>query len=166
MLRGESSSNSPNASSRRKYHVFLSFRTDDTHFDFVNTLCTSLQRKGISTFRYDEQVERGDGILEKLHNAIEDSLVVIVLLSESYASSTWCLDELQNILDTKRVLGTPVFPVFYDVFPSDVRYQRNSFGKAFEEHERRSEEDRMKVQKWRKSLKEIADFSGWESKNK
>ncbi|KAG4953191.1 hypothetical protein JHK87_038785 [Glycine soja] len=165
MLRGESSSNSPNASSRLTYHVFLSFRTEGTHLDFANTLCTSLQRNGISTFRYDKQKERGYVILEKLHKVIEQCLVVIVLLSENYASSTWCLDELHKILKSKRVLGTPVFPLFYDVVPSDVRHQKNKFAEAFEEHATRPEEDKVKVQKWRESLHEVAGFSGWESKN-
>ncbi|XP_027368534.1 TMV resistance protein N-like [Abrus precatorius] len=168
MLCGESSSNSySNAPLRWKYHVFLSFRGEGTHLDFTHNLQASLQRKGIITFRYDKdkQLEKGDVILEKLHKTIEESLVAIVLLSENYASSTWCLEELQKILESKRVLGTEILPVFYDVNPSDVRYQKNSFAKALEEHAIECEEDKEKVQKWRESLKEVAGFSGWESKN-
>ncbi|CAJ1971128.1 unnamed protein product [Sphenostylis stenocarpa] len=161
MLRGESSSDSPDASSRWSYHVFLSFRTEGDHIDFADNLRASLQRKGISTFRYDQQAERGDMIWEKVQEAIEKSVVAIVLLSENYASSSWCLDELRKILD----LGKPVVPVFYDVDPSDVRHQRNSFFKAFKEHEIRSEEDKLKVPKWRESLKTVAGFSGCVSKN-
>jgi len=160
MLHGESSSSSPDASSRWSYHVYLSFGMEGTHVDFANTLCASLQRKGISTFTYDNQVER-DVMLKRVQKAMEEYLVAIVLLSQNYASSTWCLDELQKIL----AVGKPVIPVFYEVAPSDVRYQINSFAKAFEEH-KRSEEDQSKVQQWRESLKEVADFSGWESKDR
>jgi len=162
MLRAESSSSSPDASSRWSHLVFLSFRTEGTHIDFAHTLCASLRRKGISTFRYDKQVEKDMTFLKRVQKAMEESLVAIVLFSENYASSTWCLDELQKILHA----GKPVIPVFYGVLPSDVRYQKNSFAKAFEDHERRSEEDKLKVPQWKESLKKVAGFSGCVSQNR
>lgn len=165
MLRGESSSNSSNNHrSRWTYHVFLSFRGEDTRLDFTDHLYAALVRKGIITFRDDKQLEKGDVIAQELPKAIEESLGTIVILSENYASSSWCLDELNTVLESNTVLGREGFPVFYGVSPGEVQHQTTkSFEEAFKKHERRFQI--AKVQKWRDSFKEVAQIPGWESKN-
>jgi len=162
MLSGESSSNS----SRWTYHVFLSFRGEDTRLGFTDHLYAALVRKGMITFRDDKNLEKGDKIDKELFKAIEESLGAIVILSENYASSSWCLDELNKILESNRVLGREVFPVFCGVSPSEVQHQTTmSFKEAFQKHERRFEKDTEKVRQWRDSLKEVSQIPGWESKN-
>ncbi|XP_054818619.1 disease resistance protein RUN1-like isoform X2 [Prosopis cineraria] len=84
----------------------------------------------------------------------------------NYASSTWCLDELQKILESKESLGREVFPVFYNVDPSDVRQQRGTFAEAFQKHSERFHEHEGKAQRWRNNLKDVANLSGYHSKNK
>ncbi|KAE9604882.1 putative TIR domain, winged helix-turn-helix DNA-binding domain-containing protein [Lupinus albus] len=152
--------------SKWKYHVFLSFRGEDTRFNFTDHLYKALVRKGIITFRDDEELERGESISQNLLHAIEESLIAIVIISPNYASSTWCLDELQKIVDCNQSLGLQVFPIFYGVDSSHVRHQRGSFEQAFKDHEQRFEGDKEKVQKWRDVLKDVAELSGWDSKNK
>lgn len=164
MLVEEICSISCSPSTRWIYHVFLSFRGEDTRFDFTDYIYAALIRKGIITFRDDKQLEKGDVIGFELFKAIEQSLGAIIVLSKNYASSTWCLDELQKILESKRVLGIEVFPVFYGVSPHDVLYQRDSFEVAFQKHARRY--DVEKVQKWRDSCKEVATIPGWDSNNR
>ena len=73
-----------------KYHVFLSFRGKDTRKSFTDHLYTALKQKGISTFKDDENLERGKPISTELLRAIEESMFAIVILSKNYASSTWC----------------------------------------------------------------------------
>ncbi|CAH1444384.1 unnamed protein product [Lactuca virosa] len=53
-----------------------------------------------------------------------------------------------------------VYPVFYDVEPSEVRNQIGAVGEAFAKHE-----NEEVAGKWRKALKEVADVAGWELKN-
>ncbi|KAK7276509.1 hypothetical protein RIF29_17649 [Crotalaria pallida] len=169
MLRGESSSNSLNttSSSPWTHHVFLSFRQEDIDLDFKNRLYASLQQKEIIIFQENQQQleERGDVISREFLKAIKESFASIVVLSENYASSNWCLDELQNIIESRRVMGREVLPIFYGVSPSDVRYKINKFGQVFQKHATRFEQQKEKVQKWRDSLNEVAGFSGWEYKN-
>lgn len=60
-------------------------------------------------------------------------------------------------------MGIAVIPVFYDVQPSDVRYQKGSFGEAFSLHEDfefKSKELMNKMEKWKTALKEVADLGG------
>ncbi|KAH9726195.1 Disease resistance-like protein DSC1 [Citrus sinensis] len=54
-----------------------------------------------------------------LVNAIEASAISVIVFSEGYASSRWCLDELVKILDCKKEYAQIVIPVFYRVDPSD-----------------------------------------------
>jgi hypothetical protein len=58
-----------------------------------------------------------------------------------------------------------VFPIFYGVDPSDVRNQRGSFAEAFRKHEQKFTESKEKVQRWRDALREVANLSGWDSKD-
>nr|WIL59978.1 nodulation protein [Melilotus officinalis] len=138
---------------------------EDTRLGFTDHLYAALVRKSIITFRDDEELARGEVISQKLLHAIEESLSAIVIISKNYANSAWCLDELVKILKSKRLLGQQVFPIFYGVDPSDVRNQRRSFAEAFKKHEEKFTESKEKVQKWREALREVANLSGWDSKD-
>ncbi|KAK7389921.1 hypothetical protein VNO78_25218 [Psophocarpus tetragonolobus] len=164
-MRGSSSSSLTSGWSWSN-HVFLSFRGDDTRKGFTDHLFASLERRGIKTFRDDHDLERGKAISVELMKVIEESMFAIIILSPNYASSTWCLDELQKILECKASYGQQVFPIFYGVDPSDVRHQRGSFAEAFTKHEETFREDRKKLERWRRALRELASYSGWDFKDK
>ncbi|KAI9215613.1 hypothetical protein POPTR_T126706v4 [Populus trichocarpa] len=142
------------------YDVFLSFRGEDTRKNFTDHLYTALLQAGIHTFRDDEKLRRGEEISFQLSKAIQESKISIVVFSEGYASSTWCLGELQKILDCRHTTGQIVLPVFYDIDPSDIRKQTGSLAEAFGKHEESFKEEMEKVQKWRKALLEAANLSG------
>ena len=141
------------------YDVFLSFSGEDTRDNFVSHLFTALAQKGIHTFKDDEKLERGKSISPELRKAIQESRFSIVLLSNNYAPSKWCLDELVEILEC---INTTVYPIFYHVNPSDVRRQRGSFGGGFLELVSKQEVSGMeKVQRWRNALEQVSNLSGW-----
>nr|XP_023893288.1 TMV resistance protein N-like [Quercus suber] len=154
----------PSSSSkpRWKYEVFLSFRGEDTRRSFTDHLYDALKKKGILTFRDDEKLERGKSISEELSKAIEESRFAIIIFSENYASSRWCLDELVHIIRCKKEIGLEVVPVFYHVNPSDVRHQRGTFAQAFDKHKECFKESIEKVEIWRAALREVTDLSGWD----
>ena len=146
-----------------EYDVFLSFRGEDTRNNFTDHLYAALDQKGIRTFRDDERLERGKSISTELLNAMEKSKFAIIVLSRNYASSSWCLDELVNIVECKEKTRLTVLPVFHGVDPSDVRHQRGSYAEAFAKHEAKNEE---KLQSWRDALTQVANLSGWDTRNK
>ena len=148
-----------------KQDVFLSFRGEDTRNNFCAHLYDSLVRFGINTFRDDVKLRKGEEISPTLLTAIEESRFLIVILSKNYATSTWCLDELVKILECKSN-GQTIYPIFYDVDASEVRKQEGNFGVALANHERRFKPNLKKVQRWRSALTEVANLSGWVSKDR
>ncbi|XP_020965776.1 TMV resistance protein N isoform X3 [Arachis ipaensis] len=163
--REASTSSSSSRSRSCKYHVFLNFRGEDTRSAFISHLYAALTRNGITTYIDDNNLRKGDVISHELLTAIEESMFAIIVLSPNYASSTWCLDDLQKILECKHKLGQHIEAVFYGVEPSDVRHQNGTFGEAFRKHEHRFGQKSDKVRTWRHALTQVADYSGWTSKD-
>lgn len=107
----------------------------------------------------DDDLPRGEEISAQLLEAIECSRILIIILSENYASSTWCLNELVKILECKKN-DQMVLPVFYKVDLSEVRNQRGKFRKALVKHEEKFKNNMKKVQRWRAALYEAGSLLG------
>ncbi|KAK9944516.1 hypothetical protein M0R45_010080 [Rubus argutus] len=112
---------SSSSNTRFSFDVFLSFRGEDTRKNFTDHLYTAFTDAGFSTFRDDEELERGEDIEPELQKAIHQSQSSVIVLSKDYASSRWCLDELVLIMERKRTANQVVLPVFYDVDPTRRR---------------------------------------------
>ncbi|KAI9393814.1 hypothetical protein POPTR_005G004500v4 [Populus trichocarpa] len=138
------------------YDVFLSFRGEDTRRNFTDHLYKALSREGIPTFRDDDGIRRGENIESEINKAIQETKLSIIVFSKKYASSRWCLDELAMIME-RRTVGHIVFPVFYDVDPSEVGTQTGRYGEEFAKHEIHFKD---RVEGWRKALKEVAYMEG------
>ena len=151
-----SSSSSSSSTSRWKYDVFISFRGEDTRNTFADLLYDAFKREGIIAFKDDEKLEKGKTISSELSNAIEKSRYAVVIFSKNYASSTWCLNELVKIVQCEK---EKIWPVFYDVEPSDVRKQEGTFEHDFIKHEKNFNEDRVKM--WRVALSKVGEIVGW-----
>ncbi|KAF3437649.1 hypothetical protein FNV43_RR20405 [Rhamnella rubrinervis] len=159
-----SSSSSSSSSSSPKEHyyydVFLSFRGEDTRSNFTGYLLEALRQKGFHTFFDDDKLERGKEISPVLLKAIEDSHCSVVVLSENYASSSWCLTELAAIVECQGSSGN-VLPIFYHVDPGHVRDHKGSYGEALKKHEQDAKHNTEEVQIWRNALKTVGNISGW-----
>lgn len=147
-------------SSSSKCDVFISFRGTDTRDSFTSHLYKALDKKKISTYM-DDKLKKGDEISPTLVKAIKRAKLSIIVFSENYASSSWCLDELVQILECKEKKGQIVIPIFYRVDPSDVRKQNGSYAISSKGFKGK----KHKVDKWRKSLTKAANLSGWDSRS-
>ncbi|KAL8238372.1 hypothetical protein R6Q59_014939 [Mikania micrantha] len=85
-----------------KYDVFLSFRGQDTRNNFVAHLYHALHEKGINTYKDDVRIEKGGRISDQLIGSIKDSRFHIIVFSTNYADSSWCLDELVEIMECQK----------------------------------------------------------------
>ncbi|XP_057990284.1 disease resistance protein RUN1-like [Hevea brasiliensis] len=146
----------------KKWDVFISFRGDDTRYGILSHLSDALKDKQIKTFT-DEELRKGEEISPELLKIIRESIVSIVLFSENYADSPWCLDELVEILKCKEESAQIVLPVFYKVDPTDVQKLSGNFGKAFAIAMHGEKGSSQKVDNWKRALMEVSNLSGWDS---
>ena len=145
------------------YDVFLSFRGEDTRKNFCDHLYKALQRKGIRPFRDEEEVRAGESISPALSNAIKRSRFFIVIFSKNYTiNSSWCLSELDQIMECRRITGRKVYPIFYNVEPSEILEQKGDYGimplTLCEENA--GEERKQKIRRWKAALREARELKG------
>ncbi|XP_056158489.1 disease resistance protein Roq1-like [Syzygium oleosum] len=146
---------------KRIYDVFLSFRGADLRNNFLSHLYKALDQNGIYTFVDSEEMRKGDEISPTLMKAIEQSCIAIIVFSEDYAYSRWCLEEVAKIMECKEQKDLTVLPVFYKVDPREVRRGRESYGRALAKHESKFGKDSEEVKRWKKALFNVGSLSGW-----
>ncbi|KAF8075560.1 hypothetical protein N665_1085s0005 [Sinapis alba] len=141
-----------------RYSVFTSFHGPDVRKTFLSHLRKQFNCNGISMFD-DQRIKRGQTIAPELIRAIRESRISIVVLSEYYASSSWCLDELVEIFKCKEDKNQIVMTIFYGrVDPSDVRKQTGDFGEVFKKTcDGKTEEKRIK---WSQALTHAGNIAG------
>ncbi|KAI5314480.1 hypothetical protein L3X38_043656 [Prunus dulcis] len=139
-------------------YVFLSYRGGDAHSNFTYNLHSKLLQQGIKTYLY----RRGEQVpLPMLLKVIEESRVSIIIFTENFTSSEWCLIELVKILQCRESKKQIVWPIYYKVDPLDVRDQQGSFSEAIANHLRTFKDNIEKVLRWRAALTEATELSGW-----
>ncbi|XP_058770105.1 disease resistance protein RPV1-like [Vicia villosa] len=149
-----------------KYDVFISFSGADTRNTFVDHLYAHLIRKGIFAFKDDIRLQKGESLSPQLVQAIANSRVSIVVFSQNYAQSTWCLEEMATIAECRRDLKQTVFPIFYDIDPSHVRKQNGVYQNAFVLHMEKFKNNPNKVERWKSAMFDLTEVVGWDVRNK
>lgn len=145
-----------------RYNVFLSYHGPDVRLTFLCHLQRQFERNGIVMFN-DEGIERSQTNKPEITRAIQESRILIVVLSENYASSNWCLNELGEIIQRKEAEGQIVMAIFYKVNPSHVRKQTGNFGQAFKKTCQGKTETEM--ESWINAFTYVADIVGEHSLN-
>lgn len=141
------------------WKVLISFRGKDTRYGFTDHLYNILCKSGIKTYRDTPELRGGEVIEKALPQAIRESKIYVIVLSENFASSHWCLDELVEILHFCKEKQRSVLPVFYNIESSVVERQSGKYSEFFQKHETRYNIDRLTG--WRAALKEVAKISGY-----
>ncbi|RID51018.1 hypothetical protein BRARA_H01710 [Brassica rapa] len=135
-----------------KHHVFPSFHGEDVRTNFLSHVLKELKSKAIDLF-IDNDIERSKSIGPELIEAIKGSRIAIVFLSKNYASSTWCLNELVEIMTCRKEF----------VNPTHVKKQTGDFGKVFKKTCVGKTKD--EIQRWKHALTEVAQIAGFHSSN-
>ncbi|CAN1252577.1 Disease resistance protein L6 [Linum perenne] len=148
-----------------EYEVFLSFRGPDVRQTFADHLYSCLVRAKILTFRDEEELRKGETIGPSLIKAITESKIYIPILTQNYASSKWCLQELAKMVDCWKNGGGGkgqhiILPVFYFIDPRDVRHLDSGFyQEAFEQLSLKH--DPETILEWKQALQVIGKMKGW-----
>ncbi|XP_031499142.2 disease resistance protein RUN1-like [Nymphaea colorata] len=138
-----------------KFDVIVSFSGGEEAIDaFTDLLYSALLRDGISACRSNGGDDAPEG--ERLREAPDGLGICVLILSVSYAASERCLTELGWMVEQRRL----IFPVFFDVNPSDVRRQKGALERPFRRHDERL--DRELVSGWKKALEEVGGTKGYD----
>ena len=125
------------------------------HFETEGVIHFSIRR--ISAIN-DDMLASGDVLATELVHGIRESRIAIVVLSNNYASSSWCLDELVEIIKCSDEIGQEVIPVYYGVEPAHIRTQILDLGKA---SKKGYTVDNYKQQKWVEALTVLDQHKGY-----
>jgi len=148
-----------------KYDVLINFSGEDIQRKFVSHLDSVLSAAGFSTFLHHENAVKPTHIQEPILNLC---CVAIVVFTKTYSQSVWCLHQLQQIIKWRETYCRHVLPVYYEIEPSDVRFQKGNFGKAFKETAEQAfsgEELEDGMSRWSHALTKAANFFGWDESN-
>ncbi|MED6195629.1 hypothetical protein PIB30_039697 [Stylosanthes scabra] len=116
------------------YHAFFSFRGEDIRYLFTDHLYHRLAKmEKLKVFRDEPGLEMSDQIKATLMEAIKRSRMLIVVMSENYVSPSWCLMELEEMLNEKSK-------------------------ESIKDHERRVGVDKVKA--WKSALSALCRLSG------
>ncbi|KOM46522.1 hypothetical protein LR48_Vigan07g022600 [Vigna angularis] len=150
------------SSERKNFDVFLSLGGKDVRYTFTGNLFNALRSKRIKTLFREHEYEPDDdtNISPSALKAIQTSKISIVVFSPEYASSSKRLDELVAILECRMRTNQLVWPIFYGVEPTDVRFQRGRYEQAINRFEERYYSPE-RMNKWRAALAEVSNLSGW-----
>ncbi|WCJ30634.1 Disease resistance protein (TIR-NBS-LRR class) family [Euphorbia peplus] len=138
------------AAMRRTCDVFLSFSGNDVHTGFTGHLYAALCRSGFNTFAADD--EFGEASLR----IIQSCKFALLVLSKDYAASSYCLEELVQIL--RLMKPGNIWPIFYDVDPSHVEEVKGSYAEAFLEHEKSF--SNQVIEEWKNALQQLSYLKG------
>lgn len=147
--------------SKKNYDVFISFRGEDTRDNFTSHLREALRKKKIKAYADDDSLQKGDEISTALLKAIKGSKLSVIIFSKNYATSTWCLDELVQILKCNKKKAKRVIPIFYGVDPSHIRNQDGDY----QIPSKGSKNNKKKTRAWKDALRKAGNLSGWDSRN-
>ncbi|XP_028751314.1 TMV resistance protein N-like [Neltuma alba] len=105
-------------------------------------------------------LHEGTYIKTELLEAIGSSKIAIIIFSEEYGGSKWCLEELSMIIELYETNNRTVLPVFYHVSPTQIRHQTSSFGGAFNDLVQKNSPSKYQVSEWRKALTNVGNLKG------
>lgn len=98
------------------YDVFISHRGPDSKKTLASHLYYRLVERRLRPFLDREVLQKGQELEIQIKKAIANASVHIVIFSETYGESEWCMNELEGMLETRA----PIIPVFYNVESSDL----------------------------------------------
>jgi hypothetical protein len=139
------------------FDVFLNHRGPDVKKDFIAHLHDALRDAGLHPFMDMESLVKGQHGLTSIDEALRGASVHVAVFSKGYADSTYCLQELCAMLESKKL----VIPVFYDVSPDDLnctnKHQNGAYANAF----RKTHKKQPQVEKWKEALHDASGLFGF-----
>lgn len=138
-----------------QYQVFISHRGPDTKNNVASLIYHNLKPYGLRVFLDKEELRTGMTLSPAIRGAISSASVHLVIFSQNYAHSRWCLDELCWMLRSSH--ERKFIPIFCDVKPWELRHtERGCYADAFHKHQQDGRVSPEVVEGWKEALREAA----------
>lgn len=144
-----------------KHQVFINFRGKDVRNGFLSFVKEAFINKNVNVYVDEAELRSRD--LQHLFKRIEESIVAIVIFSNEYTGSKWCLDELVKINERMIEGKLHVIPIFYKVTVENVKILEGKFGFNFRETKRKYRGELDRIHNWEEALKSIPQKFGLSS---
>ena len=126
-------------------------------------LYKDLENHGLKPYLDRECIHPGEECWESIEDAIKNTSIAVVVFSERYAESEWCLKELHVMLEAHSC--KTILPIFYNVTPWDLRNpERGQFKDGFEKLKKKFNSNL--IEQWKVDLEVASKLMGWESSDK
>lgn len=113
------------------YDVFINHRGSDVKKTLASYLYHCLVAHGLRVFLDIEEMQEGDSLTSQIEGAIRTAFIHIAIFSPRYAESSWCLNELVLMLESRST----IIPIFHTVKPSDLTLENGKYAQQLREKE-------------------------------
>ena len=103
----------------KKYDMFINHRRVDTKHNVARLLYDRLEHLSGGRVRCsldNKSMRPGDRLHESINEGIRQCRVAVAIFSPRYFDSDFCLHELANIVESRKLL----IPIFYGIKPSEL----------------------------------------------
>ncbi|XP_053399910.1 uncharacterized protein LOC128557130 isoform X2 [Mercenaria mercenaria] len=106
----------------KDFHLFVCYESNK--INEVRLLVGNLEQNGIKCCYYERDFTAGCSIMENMYRAITKSMYMLVVLSEEFINSVYCLHELDEALNLKIKGDYNLIPVKIEpcVIPECIRH--------------------------------------------
>lgn len=139
------------------YDVFINHRGPDVKKTLASYLYHSLVAHGLRVFLDTEEMQEGDSLTSQIEGAIRTAFIHIAIFSPRYAESSWCLDELVLMLESRST----IIPIFHTVKPSELTSENGKYAQHLRQLEEKTDQegkpryDPATIRKWKTALSDV-----------
>ncbi|XP_056272153.1 uncharacterized protein LOC130194950 [Pseudoliparis swirei] len=102
----------PSLGDGESYHVFISYSSTDSRW--THSLIDQLESCGLQVCYHDRDFTPGRTVLENMSDCIQESQKVLLVLSQEFVRSRWCLLEANMSLFRDCLQRKPIVPVLLE----------------------------------------------------
>ncbi|GLJ36539.1 hypothetical protein SUGI_0734160 [Cryptomeria japonica] len=134
------------------YDVFINHRGPDVKHTLAAALYKTLTGIRLRVFLDSEELQLGSFLPREIEEAMRSASLHLVIFSQNYAQSPWCLAELSFMLKT----GVQIIPIFYYIQPDEVRYAKGVYAEALDRHKKKGRYSLRKLEEWKNALNNVS----------
>ena len=141
------------------HDVFISFAIEDRAI--ATELWGKLKAKGLSVWYSGNELKVGDALTEEIHSNLELSRFGVVIISHTYLSKIWTLNEFFFLQKRENEGIKTLLPVLYEITPEELAAKFQPMANIFAIHANRGIDDG--VEKILKEIKRLRDIDKGQS---